>query len=146
MFQLLIAFVSRIYAFFQRSMPTNILIRATHTRRGLKWGVPAMLLAVVYIVIAAALAQWVAGGAPGWINLLVLLCLWNALKFVVNGPITRRSAGAGAGARTALPRRDARGTTSGDARGLSRRGGRAALNEPALVSATIIGHYCGRVI
>jgi len=50
--------------------------------------VPAMLLAVVYIVIAAALAQWVAGGAPGWINLLVLLCLWNALKFAVNGPIT----------------------------------------------------------
>ena len=88
MFQLLIAFVSRIYAFFQQSMPTNILIRATHTRRGLKWGVPAMLLAVVYIVIAAALAQWVAGGAPGWINLLVLLCLWNALKFVINGPVT----------------------------------------------------------
>lgn len=88
MFQLLIVFVSRIYAFFQQSMPTNILIRATHTRRGLKWGVPAMLLAVVYIVIAAALAQWVAGGAPGWINLLVLVSLWNALKFVVNGPIT----------------------------------------------------------
>jgi hypothetical protein len=88
MFQLLIAFVSRIYSFFQQSMPTNILIRATHTRRGLKWGVPAMLLAVVYIVIAAALAQWVAGGAPGWINLLVLVCLWNALKFVINGPVT----------------------------------------------------------
>lgn len=88
MFQLLIAFVSRIYAFFQRSMPTNILIRTTHTRRGLKWGVPAMLLAAVYLVIAAALAQWVADGAPGWINLLVLLCLWNALKFLVNGPIT----------------------------------------------------------
>lgn len=88
MFQLLIAFVSRIYAFFQRSMPTNILIRATHTRRGLKWGVPAMLLAVVYILIAAALAQSLTGGAPGWINLLVLLCLWNALKFLVNGPIT----------------------------------------------------------
>ncbi|MFC8682336.1 sulfate permease [Microbacterium ureisolvens] len=88
MFQLLIAFVSRIYAFFQRTMPTNILIRATHTRRGLKWGVPAMLLAVVYVVIGAALAQWVAGGASGWINLLVLVCLWNALKFVVNGPVT----------------------------------------------------------
>ncbi|MGC5222562.1 hypothetical protein ACPW96_08180 [Micromonospora sp. DT81.3] len=88
MFQLLIAFVSRIYAFFQRSMPTNILIRATHIRRGLKWGVPAMLVAVVYMVIAAALAQWVAGGAPGWINLLVLVCLWNAIKFFVNGPIT----------------------------------------------------------
>ena len=88
MYQLLIVFVGRVYAFFQKSMPTNILIRATHTRRGLKWGVPAMLLGVVYILIAAALAQWVAGGAPGWINLLVLLCLWNALKFFVNGPIT----------------------------------------------------------
>lgn len=88
MFQLLIVFVSRIYAFFQRTMPTNMIIRATHTRRGLKWGVSAMLLAVFDIVIAAALAQWVAGGAPGWINLLVLLCLWNALKFIVNGPIT----------------------------------------------------------
>jgi hypothetical protein len=88
MFQMLIVFVSRIYAFFQRTMPTNILIRATRTRRGLKWGVPAMLLAVAYIVIAAALAQWVAGGAPGWINVLVLVCLWNALKFFVHGPIT----------------------------------------------------------
>ena len=84
----LIVFVSRIYAFFQRTMPTNILIRATHTRRGLKWGVPAMLLSIVYIVIAAALARWVGDGAPGWINLLVLVCLWNALKFVVNGPVT----------------------------------------------------------
>jgi hypothetical protein len=45
---LLIVFVSRVYAFFQRTMPTNILIRATHTRRGLKWGVLAMLLAVGY--------------------------------------------------------------------------------------------------
>lgn len=88
MFQLLIAFVSRIYTFFQRTMPTNMIIRATHTRRGLKWGVPSMLLAVVYVVIGAALAQWVANGAPGWINLLVLVCLWNALKFVVNGPVT----------------------------------------------------------
>ena len=83
MFQLLIVFVSHIYAFFQRSMPTNILIRATHTRRGLKWGMPAMLLAVVYIVIAAALAQWVAGGAPGWINLLLLLCLCYAVVVVM---------------------------------------------------------------
>lgn len=88
MFQLLIAFVRRIYAFFQRTMPTNMIIRATHTRCGLKWGVPAMLLAVVYVVIAAALAQWVVAGAPGWINLLVLVCLWNALKFLVNVPVT----------------------------------------------------------
>ena len=88
MFQLLIGFVGRTYTFFQRTMPTNMIIRATHTRRGLKWGVPAMLLAAVYVVIGAALAQWVVNGAPGWINLLVLVCVWNALKFLVNGPVT----------------------------------------------------------
>lgn len=88
MFQMLIAFVSHVYAFFQRTMPTHMIIRATHTRRGLKWGLPAMLLSVVYVVIGASLAQWVASGAPGWINLIVLVCLWNALKFVLNGPIT----------------------------------------------------------
>lgn len=82
MFQLLIAFVSGVYTLFQRTMPTNILIRATHTRRGLKWDVPAMLLAVVYFVTAAALAQLVADGGPGSINLLVFVCIWNALKFV----------------------------------------------------------------
>ena len=27
-------------------------------------------------------------GGPGWLNLLVLLFIWNALKFLVNGPIT----------------------------------------------------------
>ncbi|WP_454118432.1 sulfate permease [Microbacterium lacticum] len=96
MLQLLIAFVSRIYAFFQRTMPTNILIRATHTRRGLKWGVPAMLLAVLYIVIAAALAQWVAGGAPGWINLVVLVCLCYAVVVVMPMMLGRsRSAAVG---------------------------------------------------
>ena len=47
-----------------------------------------MLFAVAYIVVAAALAQWIANGAPGWINVLVLLCLWNTLKFLVNGPVT----------------------------------------------------------
>lgn len=47
-----------------------------------------MLLAAVYIVIAAALAQWVAGGGPGWINVLVLVSLWNALKFIINGVVT----------------------------------------------------------
>lgn len=37
---------------------------------------------------AAALAQWLADGGPGWINLLVLVCIWSALEFLVNGPVT----------------------------------------------------------
>lgn len=74
--------------FLQRYMPSNILIRATRRRAGLKWGVPAMLVAGAYLVIAAGLVQWIADGGPGWVNVVVLVCLWNALKFVVNGPVT----------------------------------------------------------
>ena len=37
-------------AFLRRYMPTNILLDAIRTRRGLKWGVPAMLLAVPYLL------------------------------------------------------------------------------------------------
>ncbi len=34
-------------------MPTNIVIDAIITRRGIKWGMPAMLLAVPYGLAAA---------------------------------------------------------------------------------------------
>lgn len=35
--------------FLRRCMPTNIVLDAIRTRRGLKWGVPAMLLAIPYL-------------------------------------------------------------------------------------------------
>lgn len=44
--------------------PTNILLDAIPTRRGLKWGV------------------------PGWRNLLVVLAGWNMPKFILIGPIS----------------------------------------------------------
>ncbi|WP_258075394.1 hypothetical protein [Rathayibacter sp. AY1E3] len=42
-------------SFMRRFMPTNIALVALRTRRGLKWGVPAMLLAVGYIWVARIL-------------------------------------------------------------------------------------------
>lgn len=42
-------------AFLRRYMPTNILLEAVRTRRGLKWGLPAMLLAVPYLYVASFL-------------------------------------------------------------------------------------------
>lgn len=88
MFRLLWAFSVRFRIFMWRYMPTNILLNALRTRRGLKWGVPAMLLAAPYLVAAWLCSTWVADGGPGWVNLLVLVFVWNALKFLVNGPIT----------------------------------------------------------
>lgn len=44
--------------FLRRYMPTNILLDAIRThRRGLKWGIPEMLLAVPYIPIANVCVQ-----------------------------------------------------------------------------------------
>lgn len=70
----------------RRYLPTNILSGAIRTRRGLKWGVPAMLLAIPYLLIARICMDLLAAGAPGWLNLVILLCLWNALIFLITGP------------------------------------------------------------
>lgn len=78
----------RVRLFLRTYMPTNILLNALRTRRGLKWGVPAMLIAMPYLLGAWLLTVWIADGGPGWLNLLVLLFIWNALKFLVNSPIT----------------------------------------------------------
>ena len=69
-------------------MPTNILLDVLRTRRGLKWGVPAMLLSVVYFTIAYWCTTLIDGGAPGWLHLIVLLCIYNAFKFLIYGPIS----------------------------------------------------------
>ena len=75
-------------AFLRRYMPTNILLDAIRTRRGLKWGVPAMLLAAPYLVIAFWCTTLIENGGPGWLHLVVLVCLWNALKMMAIGPVS----------------------------------------------------------
>ena len=88
MFRLLWAASVHTRSFLRRYMPTNILLDVIHSRRGLKWGIPATLLAVPYLIAASTCSVWVAGGGPGWANVLVLLFGWNALKFIVMGPIS----------------------------------------------------------
>lgn len=88
MLRLLWAASVRIRYFQRRYMPTNILLDLIRTRRGLKWGIPAMLLAVPYLLLASICANLVADGGPGWLNLLVLLFVWNALKFLTMGPVS----------------------------------------------------------
>jgi hypothetical protein len=88
MFGLIWASVARTHFVLRRIMPTNILLDAIHTRRGLKWGVPAMLLAVPYGLGALLCLGLAMGEAPGWLYLVGLLLAWNALKFVVAGPVT----------------------------------------------------------
>ncbi|WP_104129497.1 hypothetical protein [Cryobacterium sp. N21] len=88
MFEFILAATARSYFFMRRFMPTAIVIDAINTRRGLKWGVPAMPLAVPYALAAIYCRSQIEAGGPGWLNLLVILCLWNTLKPLLIGPIS----------------------------------------------------------
>ena len=74
--------------YLHRYMPSNRLLAAVRTRRGLKWGLPAMLVATPYILVATICSSLVADGGPGWLHLVVLWGCWNALKFILMGPIS----------------------------------------------------------
>lgn len=74
--------------YLRRYMPTNRLLDAIRRRRNLKWGIPAMLLAVPYLLIASICTNALDQGAPGWLHLVVLWAVWNAMKFIVMGPVS----------------------------------------------------------
>lgn len=88
MIRLLWAASTNIHYFTRRYLPSNILVDAIRTRRGLKWGVPAMLLAVPYLLVTDVCVRLIADGGPGWLHLVVLVCIWNALKMLWIGPIS----------------------------------------------------------
>ncbi|MCC8927322.1 sulfate permease [Rhodococcus sp. I2R] len=72
----------------RRYMPTNRLLDAIRRRHNLKWGIPAMLLAVPYLLIASICTNAFDQGAPGWLHLVALWSVWNAMKFIIMGPIS----------------------------------------------------------
>lgn len=72
-----------------RYAPSNIVLYAIRARRrGLKWGLPAMLLAVPYWLAAMHFVALIKAGGDAWLNLLVLWAGWNAIKFVMIGPVS----------------------------------------------------------
>ncbi len=88
MFRIIWAINIHLRNFMRRYMPTNILLDAIRTRRGLKWGVPAMLLAIPYLFAASICTALIDGGASRWLYVVALVCIWNALKFFVIGPVS----------------------------------------------------------
>lgn len=47
-----------------------------------------MLVAAPYIPVATICSGLTADGGPGWLHLVVLWGCWNALKFILMGPIS----------------------------------------------------------
>ncbi|MCV7032487.1 sulfate permease [Mycobacterium sherrisii] len=88
MIRLLWALSIRTRYFLRRYMPTNILLDLIRTRRSLKWGLPATLLAAPYLLAASICTNLIADGAPAWLNILVILFIWNGMKFLIMGPVS----------------------------------------------------------
>ena len=88
MIRLLWAASSNIRYFMRRYLPSNVLLDAIRTRRGLKWGVPAMLLAIPYLFVANLCVRLIADGGAGWLHLVVLVCIWSAFKMLWIGPVS----------------------------------------------------------
>lgn len=76
------------YWFMQTLMPTNILVRAIHTRRGLKWGTLTLLLVPVYFAIAYYFKGIIDRGGPEWLYIIVGVASWDALKMFIVGPVS----------------------------------------------------------
>jgi hypothetical protein len=84
---LLIAFpVFATVAFVHRCLhlyaPSNLLVR--HVRVAaprFRTAVGLFALAAALLIVMHVAAEAVAAGAPGWLNLLVLVLAWDAIKF-----------------------------------------------------------------
>ena len=74
----------------RRLLPTARIRDAVMSRRGLKWGIPAMLLALPYLAVIAFLNDYIAQAGPewGWLHLVNLLCAYNTLKMILLGPLS----------------------------------------------------------
>ncbi len=88
MFRLILTIASRTHWLLHKVAPSNILLNYIRTRHGLKWGVPAMLIGAGYFALAYWCTTLLDAGAPGWINLIVILGIYNGFRFTLIGPIS----------------------------------------------------------
>lgn len=73
-----VAFVHRL---IQAVAPSNLLVRMVRSARP-RWRTVVLLLglAAVLLVTMHVVSGAVSAGAPGWLNLVVLVLAWDALK------------------------------------------------------------------
>src|SRR5680860_735186 len=67
--------------------PSNRLAWRLRARGGLGSALAAMAAGAAYLFAAASCTVLLDGGGPGWLNVLVLLFIWNAFKLGLVGPV-----------------------------------------------------------
>lgn len=74
------------HRWLQCRMPSNRAVRALRAAR--TWGralAATWALALGYGLAAWTLTVFLAAGGPGWLNLLIVVSLWNGMKFAALG-------------------------------------------------------------
>jgi hypothetical protein len=87
--------VAAMHRYLQTYAPTNLLVRRVRAQAP-RWRTAAVLIVLATALLLAmhALGEAIANGAPGWLNPLVLVLAWDAIKFVVvSGQVTVRLLG-----------------------------------------------------
>jgi len=71
-----------IHGYLAFYMPTNRAVGWLRSPRGLKWAIPVALVATpTYLFAMSVCVVIIERGGPGYLNVLVMLFAWNALKF-----------------------------------------------------------------
>lgn len=69
--------------------PTKRAVDWLRSQRGIKWAIPAALVATpTYLFAMSVCMTAIERGGPGYLNVLVMLFAWNAIKFGVVGVLT----------------------------------------------------------
>lgn len=73
--------VALMHRYLATYAPTNLLVRQVRTQEP-RWNTTVLVagLAIGLLVIMHVVAGVVANGAPGWLNLVVLVLAWDAIK------------------------------------------------------------------
>ncbi|EYT56782.1 sulfate permease [Leucobacter sp. UCD-THU] len=87
MFSGITAGVIKAFGFLARYLPSlRLIMRIIHRRDSHKWGVPAMLIAAPYFLVANIFKELIEGGGEPWLSIPMLWCLVMGLVFLAMGP------------------------------------------------------------
>jgi hypothetical protein len=97
MLALCIRLAAAIHGYLAFYMPTNRAVGWLRSPRGLKWAIPVAVLATpTYLFAMSVCMTIIERGGPDYLNVLVMLFAWNALKFgamgIVSVPMMLREA------------------------------------------------------
>ena len=84
MFRLIVPLAGSVRAMLPHA-PTNRFLRWLHARLGIVATVAAMAAGVAYLFTAAVCTVLLDRGGPGWLNILVVLFLYNGVKLALHG-------------------------------------------------------------